>query len=100
MDLVGHSPLQELLRLINLTKHKGLSACLNKNLLIVQVENTKMKDAMVVSWTWHSNTLLRMVYTLVKFTPTMLEKEYARPSMNPSTQSQPSLMSKLGANKP
>ena len=83
---VEHSQLRQVLsRLINLIKHKGLLACLNKNLLIVLVENTKMKDVMVVLWTWHSNTLLRMVYTLTKFIPTMQEMEYARISLNTST---------------
>lgn len=93
MGHVGHSQLQVLSRLINLIKHKGLLACLNKNLLIVPVENTKMKDVMVVLWTWHSNTLLRMVYTLMKFIPTMQEMEYARISLNPSTKYKASLMS-------
>lgn len=66
-------------------KHQTSSPSLNKSLLIVLVEFTKMKDVTVVSWIKPSNMLLIMVSQLKKLMPTLEETVHAKPMSNQET---------------
>lgn len=59
---VGLFQLLLLLKVFHLLKTDNFSNFLNKSLLIVLVENMKIKDVMVVGWIMLSNMLSIMVF--------------------------------------